>query len=345
MTLYPLIFSNDFLRKELRTNLPTMTHLTTTQVPHTDAEDSEIEVIGKLTPHALTHINDAVTRGQKSMNAGLYQHRSSRADSSGRALMSSGHNPLIKIADLPGRLCVERLVCAGVLSKLDSSTYYPTHFNNSIVLRAQIVQNVIPYGSIASGWIAAWVWLGGNFPGSIDVTSSTHYHSILFGRNVRSTSRKLHSSSIVQFPHVLVTTPLRTMCDIARSDVRNVDIHTIERTLHQLACEYDITEHACIELMRTNTRQPRYSSGINLLIHSFKTLENESSESSENRENQIHISAEASTSAHTAIDTTSTTTTAVTTTVTTAAIDTVTAISTDDTERRTRTDATFRLQS
>ncbi|MFD0704650.1 hypothetical protein ACFQY8_02655 [Alloscardovia venturai] len=221
-------------------------------------------------PHALAHTNDAVTHNQTKMSAHVYQRRSNRADRISSELIQ---HPLRHKEDFPGQLCLARLEKAHIISNLDKSTFYPMRFNDTSSTRAHVARDIVPFGAIASAWLAAWIWLGGQFPTSIDITSTNHYHNILFGRNVRSTSRQIHSSCLAQFPHLLVTSPQRTACDIACSDIRRANPIIIEHTIHRLALSYAFAEHDCMEIMRHNTRQPRYTCGVNLLIHAFATLE------------------------------------------------------------------------
>ncbi|MDK6365332.1 hypothetical protein QP205_24180, partial [Escherichia coli] len=77
------------------------------------------------------------------------------------------------------------------LDQLDDNTFFPARFSATSFMRVHVVRDVIPEHSIASGLLAAWIWLGGRFPGRIDVMRDHNYHSILFGRKVRSSARQI----------------------------------------------------------------------------------------------------------------------------------------------------------
>ncbi|OTA26677.1 hypothetical protein B9G54_03615 [Alloscardovia macacae] len=184
-------------------------------------------------------------------------------------------SPLVRACDFPGPMCLTHLALAHILTPLGEGTYYLSRFNDTIELRARVVREIIPFGSIASGMLAAWIWLGGAFPDHIDIARDNHYRSILFGRDVRVTTRQIHSSFLVDFSHFLTTTPLRTVCDLACSEDTRASPARISAVISQLIMEFRITEHECLELLRSNTRQPRYTRGMNLILRVFAAIQRE----------------------------------------------------------------------
>ncbi|WP_418969378.1 hypothetical protein [Alloscardovia omnicolens] len=136
-------------------------------------------------------------------------------------------------------------------------------------MRVHVVRDIVPTDSIASGMLAAWIWLGGSFPGHIDIARDNHYHSILFGREVRSTTRQIHRSYLYDFSHLLVTIPEITACDLACSQDARCHPTEVGEVILQLAMRYKFSERDCIELMRENTRRPRYTAGLHLLLRTL----------------------------------------------------------------------------
>ncbi|WP_156812216.1 hypothetical protein [Alloscardovia criceti] len=219
-----------------------------------------------MAPRALPEQDSDFVNLKSSMSAHVYHQRIARTDASFQATLE---HPLHHVSDFPGPMCLRRLKDNNTLTELDASTYFSTRFLASSHTRAHVARDIMPHGAIASGFLAAWIWLGGEFPRHIDVARDNHYHSILFGRKVRSTSRQIHSSFIAEFPQLLVTTPERTACDLACSEDARFRPHLISAMILELATNYDFGERDCIEVMRVNTRQPRYTAGMNLILRTF----------------------------------------------------------------------------
>lgn len=178
-------------------------------------------------------------------------------------------HPLRHVSDYPGLMCLHRLRSCQALDQLDDNIFFPARFSATSFMRVHVVRDVIPEHSIASGLLAAWIWLGGRFPGRIDVMRDHNYHSILFGRKVRSSARQIHHSYLYEFADLLVTTPEITACDLACSEDARKHPEEVSDLLVELAQQYNFTEHDCLELMRENTRRPRYTAGLHLLIRAL----------------------------------------------------------------------------
>lgn len=99
--------------------------------------------------------------------------------------------PLLGDADLPGPICLNRLHSLGVVCKLDNDNAYSYHDSRTLYGRASIISTLMPSRSVACAGTAAWVWLGGMFPNTIDIISKAHYRTARYGRKVSvSTDRR-----------------------------------------------------------------------------------------------------------------------------------------------------------
>lgn len=85
--------------------------------------------------------------------------------------------PLLGNDDLPGPMCLNLLASSGALCKLDSANAYSSHDSDTLYGRACIIATLLPSRSVACARTAAWVWLGGTFPDSIDIIAKAHFRS------------------------------------------------------------------------------------------------------------------------------------------------------------------------
>ncbi|TCD54226.1 hypothetical protein EJ419_04065 [Alloscardovia theropitheci] len=220
--------------------------------------------------------SDSIVGLKSRMTVSVYHKQQELAGAHNKNLdkpsLSENTQLLKRVEDFPGPMCLRHLSKAQVLTQLDSHTYFSSRYNASCEKRALIVKSIIPFGSIASGQLAAWIWLGNEFPRRIDITRENHYHSILFGRNVKSTSRQIHRNDLREFPQLLVTTPARTVCDLACDDDLRCHPYSVTETIYRLVLQYCISERMCMEIMRQNTRKPHYTAGLNLLLRIFAKI-------------------------------------------------------------------------
>ena len=82
--------------------------------------------------------------------------------------------PLLGGTDLPGPLCLNVLHSLGTLCKLDNENAYTYHDSRTLYGRASIISTLLPSRSVACAGTAAWVWLGGLFPETIDIIAKAH---------------------------------------------------------------------------------------------------------------------------------------------------------------------------
>lgn len=173
--------------------------------------------------------------------------------------------PLLRDGDLPGPMNLNRLAGFGTLCKLDSANAYTLQDSTTLYGRASIVATVMPRNAVACGTTAAWVWLGGLFPATIDILSSSHFRALRHGRKVRVFNRKTLPDHVIQVGPVRTTTPVRTACDLAL-------ITTIETEdmMYEVICmlmqEYRFQPDDCLETLQ-QSRHIRNASQARALFH------------------------------------------------------------------------------
>jgi len=123
--------------------------------------------------------------------------------------------PLLGNDDLPGPMCLNLLASSGALCKLDSANAYSSHDSDTLYGRACIIATLLPSRSVACARTAAWVWLGGTFPDSIDIIAKAHYRTLRYGRKINVFNRVAPSEHTIKVGPITVTTPVRTACDLA----------------------------------------------------------------------------------------------------------------------------------
>lgn len=123
--------------------------------------------------------------------------------------------PLLRDNALPGPMSMHRLAEIGAIHQLDDDSAYLSEDAETLFGRANITNILKPFNTVSCAVSAAWVWLGGRFPDTIDVISTSHYRAPIRGRRVRVFNRKAPRDHIATIGSLQVTTPARTACDLA----------------------------------------------------------------------------------------------------------------------------------
>lgn len=123
--------------------------------------------------------------------------------------------PLLRDDALPGPMSMRRLAEIGAIHQLDDDSAYLSEDAETLFGRANITNILKPFNTVSCAVSAAWVWLGGRFPDTIDVISTSHYRAPIRGRRVRVFNRKAPRDHIATIGSLQVTTPARTACDLA----------------------------------------------------------------------------------------------------------------------------------
>lgn len=151
---------------------------------------------------------------QSSTQQSSTQQRSTRSRAPG-TLRNAKRYPLITTNDVCGQMGLWTLEARGVLCRLDATCGYLTQEQYSVASRAHIVRQLIPQHTVASGYMAYWVWMGGDFPSCIDIISTSHYWTMIVQRPVHASNRVLDDHHIITSHGLSITSPLRTVCDIS----------------------------------------------------------------------------------------------------------------------------------
>ena len=77
--------------------------------------------------------------------------------------------PLLRDDALPGPMSMHRLAEIGAIHQLDDDSAYLSEDAETLFGRANITNILKPFNTVSCAVSAAWVWLGGRFPDTIDV--------------------------------------------------------------------------------------------------------------------------------------------------------------------------------
>ncbi len=163
--------------------------------------------------------------------------------------------PLLGNDDLPGPMCLNLLASSGALCKLDSANAYSSHDSDTLYGRACIIATLLPSRSVACARTAAWVWLGGAFPDSIDIIAKAHYRTLRYGRKINVFNRIAPSEHTIKVGPITVTTPVRTACDLALNCAPETE-SKVSEIICMLMQEFHFRPNDCMQIME-NTKHIR----------------------------------------------------------------------------------------
>ena len=156
--------------------------------------------------------------------------------------------PLLGNDDLPGPMCLNLMASSGALCKLDSANAYSSHDSATLYGRACIIATLLPSRSVACARTAAWVWLGGTFPDSIDIIAKAHYRTLRYGRKINVFNRVAPSEHTIKVGPITVTTPVRTACDLALNCVPETE-SKVSEIICMLMQEFHFRSNDCMQIM------------------------------------------------------------------------------------------------
>lgn len=168
------------------------------------------------------------------------------------ALIPKAAPSLLNNHYLPGPLCMQKLSGYGAVSSISNESVYIKQQGDSPLGRSKILQKMIHNQSIVCADTAAWIWLGGTFPNTLDIISSSHFRTKREGHAIHAYNRKLSNNDYAHIGKLRVTTPQRTICDIALSAYDN-QYQQIERKkqVAQLIGEYRIKADKCMQSLES----------------------------------------------------------------------------------------------
>ena len=173
--------------------------------------------------------------------------------------------PIITSQELPGPLGIASLAKMGAIKRLDDNANYLADQAVSVQGRAAIVNTMMPANAVACLTLALWVWIGGLFPNSLTVVSHSHFRTAVHGRPIRVLDRRLPSAACARLGSLWLTSPERTVCDLAcagESLLGGIDPVT---AIIDLMEEYELTAETCLNILHANTRWPGHAHGVETL--------------------------------------------------------------------------------
>lgn len=171
-----------------------------------------------------------------------------------RRVIQRGH-PIIRTCRLPGPMCVTRITDYGVLHNFDDISAYLGEHSDTPDGRGLICRHASPMNVVACASLAAWIWVGGDFPSTIDVVSDAHYRSPAHGRRIRPFNRQIDSQYIITVGGMRVTSPARTACDLALVQIDASDEQLeVGGTIRCLMNRYSFGMAECLAIFNTDSR-------------------------------------------------------------------------------------------
>lgn len=201
----------------------------------------------------LTYLPFMETTSRRSANAPI---RTTRIRSG-----TPTKSPLIFTRDLPGPMSMRRLCDMGILIPLGHESAFLSSDARTLFGRAAIASALVPTGSAACASLAAWIWNGGTFPDTIDVISRSHYRAPIYGRLIRVYNRAVPPDHLRRMGRLLVTSPLRTACDLACDEPYDQDAD-IRSTILKLLHRNKLTPSFCLKMLDDNPRWPGHAIGV-----------------------------------------------------------------------------------
>lgn len=165
---------------------------------------------------------------------------------------------LLSERDLPGPLSMQRLEQLGAIHQLDETNGYWSEYAATLFGRAQVVAELTPNHTIACAQSAAWVWLGGKLPNTVDVLSGSHYRSLSHGRRVRVFNRRPAPRQLQRIGRLRLTGPTRTAVDLAsiRDTEPDRDVPRVSDNIVELMEEYRISAQDCLTMLDESPHLP-----------------------------------------------------------------------------------------
>ena len=133
--------------------------------------------------------------------------------------------------------------------KLDSVNAYSCHDSDTLYGRACIIATLLPSRSVACSRTAAWVWLGGTFPESIDIIAKAHYRALRYGRKINVFNRLAPNEHTIKVGPIIVTTPVRTACDLALNCTPESE-SLVSEIICMLMQEFHFRSNDCMQIMQ-----------------------------------------------------------------------------------------------
>lgn len=228
--------------------------------------DFPLHIAPCFTAHMLSDMNTALmpaAKTHRAHNRPAYMSRKGppsgqrppgRSDRSRRPnnTRPTSSTAILLASELPGPMSMRHLNDVGALQALDDSSAYLSESASTLYGRGTIASSMMPFGTVACAMTAAWVWLGGEFPRTLDILSSSHFRTPVHGRRIKVFNRILPNTQITSIGDLRITTPVRTACDIALLNETDLMHEYATETVRALMEEYGFTPTACLGIIDDN---------------------------------------------------------------------------------------------
>lgn len=164
---------------------------------------------------------------------------------------------LMDTTHLPGPLCVNKLSKYGAINQLTSQSGYSFQHANSVIGRSEIIMKILHNKGTICLFTAAWIWIGGDFPENIDIIAYSNYRRKTHDRSIRMFHRKISAKECNTVGKLHITTPIRTVCDIAFTPSESPQEELFrQQTVHILMEQYGIRFYDCLHIFQENPYFP-----------------------------------------------------------------------------------------
>ena len=177
-------------------------------------------------------------------------------------------SPIIRVRDLPGPMAMQMMIDLGMLCRLSSGAAFQPGMALTPEQRAGIAGAVMPNHTIACLELAAWIWLGGEFPTTLDVITPARFNA--FGLDGAFTAHdwRIRCKETREISDMRTTTPLRTICDLACCDAEDsIAADEAQRIviIERLMREFRIRPTQCLRSIQQRLRFTGHPIGATLM--------------------------------------------------------------------------------
>lgn len=164
---------------------------------------------------------------------------------------------LIDTKHLPGPLSMKKLCNFGAFNNVSIRTGFTQSTAKTPEGRCNVLKNLLPNGTVACAFTASWIWLGGKIPNILEIISKSHYRIKPYNHRLQVFRRKLMKKEQRVIKDLHVTSPARTICDIALTPSKNIyeEIRRVD-TVCELAQKYNTSFKDCEKIIDSNPYFP-----------------------------------------------------------------------------------------
>lgn len=178
---------------------------------------------------------------------------------------------LMDTTHLPGPLSMKKLSKFGAFDRLSIRSGFAHSTAQSLEGRCDVLKKLLPYGSVACMFTASWIWLGGKIPNVFEIISNSHYRVRPHDHTLQVFRRKILKIEQKVIKDLHVTSPARTICDIALTPSKNIyeEMRRVD-TVCALAQKYNTSFKECEKIIDNNPYFPGSFKAKNWIIENIE---------------------------------------------------------------------------